>query len=441
MQVTEERINQLNMLGVEIESNKVVESDKEEILISRMQIPYLYEIPGLGITKSSVALEENLNEDEKRRFFYFIKSQVEYYEQIKKYLEKMLESKSSLLFLIPLCMIGLVIISISAGNHILLGISAVLVYYTWKFFPSQSSVDVQNKNICEDCLQQVQKLIEQYNNIDIATEKEIIEQISKQVDEITYKLAKEACGIEESDIKHHSTLDNNTEDKKSVVLSEFAFLQDEKLSGYKSLDKSYIDCYKIISSPDKQYYISPCLYIKYIFILEEKVETYSTFYDAIKNTKYGRDIQSFYYEDISKVSESDDEVRNYEVTRFEVAINSGDKILMNLKNDQTKEEFKKNENKNYEKKLKNAENDLKIAKDKQDKMEIDFAQDVLDKIKNNNPVKGKAQKDDNQTSEARRFANALKKKIKDLKKSVSEKIVTPEKVVTKDNPQSDKTNG
>jgi len=285
------------------------------------------------------------------------------------------------------------------------GVSLGLFVVTYKYFNPLSSVDVQNKQICENCLKYVQELIAKYANMDVATQSEILEQIEKQKNKIILKRAKEACGIEDSDIKS----------EKIVILDEFAFLQDVKLSGYKSLDKSYMERYKFIETEERKYYISPCLYIKYIFILNEKIETFSIFYDAIRDKTYGRDIQSFYYEDISKVSESDEEVNNFEVTKFEVAINSGDKILINLKNEQTIEQMKANSNTTYDKELEDANNNLKTATSENEKK---YAEEVIAKLKKQKKEEGEI--DVQVISTAILFSKNLKIKIKELKKSILE---------------------
>ena len=145
-----------------------------------------------------------------------------------------------------------------------------------------------------------------------------------------YEKAKESCGVEDSDIVGN--------DGKAIVLQEFAFLQSKKLSGYSKLNEDYIDTYWSTATGDL---MSSCYYVQYIFMLEDKIETYSTFYDIIQDKQVGKDVQSFYYSDISKISEVEEDIGLFGITKFEIAINSGDKIQINLKNQTTVDEMSK----------------------------------------------------------------------------------------------------
>lgn len=329
-------VKKLRTMGINSEvraSEKTLFEDKTRSVdfIKKINIPFLYRRSRYATLNSDQDIEEELELDEngKHRFYFFMRPPLSRYWRIIDALEEMKNStyaqdnmkQQSLLITLTIIMIALYPYDVTYS--ILVGL--VLIYSIYK-----KGFGRKVSGLMEAIDSKITYIKKSLMSNKRANYDNIVEVLNEQVYTKIYEKAKKSCGVEESEI-----IGNNG---KAIILQEFAFLQSKKLSGHSKLDQDYITTYWSVESGDL---VSSCYYLQYIFMLEDKIETYSTFYDVVQDKQFGKDVQSFYYTDISKISEIEEDIGMFEITKFEIAINSGDKIQINLKNQNTIDEMSK----------------------------------------------------------------------------------------------------
>lgn len=330
-------VDKLDYMGLDSDtkiSHAKIATDKSVTVdfINGIKVPFWYRKSRYWTLNSSedIEVELNLDTDNKKRFYYFMRPPVGRYLRIIDALEQMKKSSlargnsfhKKILIALAVALVISWLFSLLPITILIAGGLGYLIYTKGlgkKIDGLTEAINAKIKHIKSMALTKPR-----------AEHDDVSSLLHSQVQEKIYIKAKDSCAVEDTHI-----VGNNG---KAIILQEFAFLQSPKLSGYSKLDQDYIDAYWSTETGDL---VASCYYIQYIFMLEDKIETYSTFYDLIKDKQFGKDVQSFYYTDISKISEVEEDIGKFGITKFEIAINSGDKIQINLKNQNTIDEMAK----------------------------------------------------------------------------------------------------
>jgi len=364
---------------IDLESfdTKTLSFEDKEILekklfhtIESIKIPYWYQVNPSLIMTSFKPLDSDLNNDEKHLFHYFMRLPLSHYLKLKHLLETLLKNeqavgnkvgtqeikrrkKSSIgkiLFLISFISLGLGILIASTSNetfaysflYAFTSISLVVAFISSiieiiSYFFKKYEIPGMRETI-EKKLKELHQVTRRPTP---AHEKTIIKTIenasalpssSNTKGGEIYRKAMTACDIDENELK-----------SPPLFLKELAILQNPYISGYKQIAKTpYFKSLWL----GKSGALAACYYLQYIFMLEDKIEVFTTFYDVIKNSSIGKKIDSFYYKDISKIAFRESElVLGQEiiipVTTLEIVLESGEHLIFNIANESTNDFFSK----------------------------------------------------------------------------------------------------
>jgi len=169
------------------------------------------------------------------------------------------------------------------------------------------------------------------------------ELINNKIKNEIQQSAMKECDVDESDITYQSK--GGKTKGQAIILQDWSYIQDNRPSRLNEQNE------KALRFDRKGQLVSAVRSIQYIFLTEEKLDVFSTFYDFIADKHIGRRSNSFYYKDVSNVARRE-VYRPFfgrEVTGSEITLSaaSGDEISLTLMNEESirvfGEDFAKND--------------------------------------------------------------------------------------------------
>ncbi|WP_169629239.1 WD40 repeat domain-containing protein [Ferrimonas kyonanensis] len=162
--------------------------------------------------------------------------------------------------------------------------------------------------------------------------KGVLETMDRHINDTIETMALEECGLEREDIVYT----NN----EAIVLSDWALIQD--------LDKRAQVKSKLNYGNERSFWSSgsdgilfAVQYIQYIFLTEDKVDVFTTYYDFISGKCIGKEANAFYYKDVTNIAKRNVErggqstVNEKEISVTEIAlyVASGERIRLTILNE------------------------------------------------------------------------------------------------------------
>jgi len=158
--------------------------------------------------------------------------------------------------------------------------------------------------------------------------------LAKKIATKVRKVALEECGLDEEDL---------TGEGLPEYLNEWALLQ-PKSSILNMVDADNLDAFWVARDREPLFAVQ---HIQFIFPGKNKLDTFSCFYDVIKDKLYGKSAHAFFYRDVTNVMKrdvprevafSEDEMHATEVT---LSVASGENITVTIRNEETNEQIHK----------------------------------------------------------------------------------------------------
>ncbi|NOJ24166.1 hypothetical protein [Vibrio coralliilyticus] len=145
------------------------------------------------------------------------------------------------------------------------------------------------------------------------------------------QMARDECGLEKEDIIYT--------DHQAIVLKDWALIQDQ---GRRKQVMS-----KLNTNNENSFWsasgemLFAVQFIQYIFLTEDKVDVFTTYYDFISNRCLGREANAFYYKDVTNIAKREVERKGQstfnasDVSATEIALSvaSGEKIRLTILNE------------------------------------------------------------------------------------------------------------
>ncbi|SDJ23178.1 Nucleoporin Nup120/160 [Ferrimonas sediminum] len=160
----------------------------------------------------------------------------------------------------------------------------------------------------------------------------VMETMDRHINDTIEAMAMEECGLEREDIVYTN--------HESIVLSDWALIQD--------LDKRAQVKSKLNYGNERSFWSSgsdgilfAVQYIQYIFLTEDKVDVFTTYYDFISGKCIGKEANAFYYKDVTNIAKRNVErggqstVNEKEISVTEIAlyVASGERIRLTILNE------------------------------------------------------------------------------------------------------------
>jgi len=160
--------------------------------------------------------------------------------------------------------------------------------------------------------------------------------INQKIKNEIQQIAMQECDVDESDITYQSKGDKTKGNKtkgKAIILQDWSFIQENRPS------RLNVQNEQALRFDIKGQLVSAVRSIQYIFLTEEKLDVFSTYYDFIADKHIGRRSNSFYYKDVSNVARREvyRPLFGREVTGSEITLSaaSGDEISLTLMNEES----------------------------------------------------------------------------------------------------------
>jgi len=396
-------------------------------IVNKINIPYQYKANFFRVISSNTALDNDLPNDAKKRFHYFMHQNHLFYERMNNILKQLLDTtlvkgKPWLWFIYG---VGVLMAFFFYFSHHPVYSVIISIFLVFVFINFGAGLPISGLR---------RAIIKKINQLKTITKRketiseEELEKLMTRAFSTEIKNGNPQGKILKSALRN---CDIEIDDLTSspILLKEIAMLQSRFVSGYRQVDKkSYFHAWWISHVLG---IVSAIYYVKVIFLLKDKVEIYSSFYDIVTEKEIGKDIQSFYYKDIAKVSESDDYINitddiDIPVTQFKISLNSSDKISFNFANDETDNFFKSHreisieeENGKMEVQSQNIQNEIDVLKQDlaqasgEEKTEIENEIKNLEKILEGKELQFSNQEIHDKVSD---FSIALKNIVKQHKK-------------------------
>lgn len=145
--------------------------------------------------------------------------------------------------------------------------------------------------------------------------------------------ALEECGLEREDIIY--------EGNQAITMKDWALIQDD--------DKRKQVTSKLNPSNEISFWSSggelvfAVEYIQYIFLTEDKIDVFTTYYDYISGKSFGKEANAFYYKDVTNISKREVErvgqpifnASEISATEITLSVASGEKIRLTLFNEES----------------------------------------------------------------------------------------------------------
>jgi len=170
----------------------------------------------------------------------------------------------------------------------------------------------------------------------VYSDSEATDLISDKISGKVRKIAMSECGLEEDDL---------TGEDLPEYLSEWAILQAPDDEVMAMLDKDNRNAFRITRDNS---FIFAIQHIQFIFPGRNKLDTFSCYYDVIRDKIYGKSAHAFFYRDVTNVSKRDTHRQHFKdifgkalgASEITLSVASGDNITVTIRNEETVEQIR-----------------------------------------------------------------------------------------------------
>ncbi|MEJ2741535.1 MAG: WD40 repeat domain-containing protein [Gammaproteobacteria bacterium] len=139
------------------------------------------------------------------------------------------------------------------------------------------------------------------------------------------------CGLQQADIIHP--------DQKPIVLKDWALIQDHDKRERMSSKLNLCNAQSFWSASDD--ILFAVQYVQYLFLTQDKIDVFTTYYDFITDQCMGKATNAFYYKDVTNIAKREVErtgcsacpTTPLSATEITLSIASGEKISITLLNE------------------------------------------------------------------------------------------------------------
>lgn len=173
------------------------------------------------------------------------------------------------------------------------------------------------------------KTIPIVQNPQIFSDNTVPQKIQKIIEGELEILALEECGIDREDIIYT--------DNSSIILKDWALIQ--------NVEKRKEVISKININNEQSFWAAngemlfAAQYIQYIFLTEDKIDVFTTYYDFISGKCIGKEANAFYYKDVTNIAKREVERhldgKGVSATEITLAVASGEKIQLTIQNNES----------------------------------------------------------------------------------------------------------
>ncbi|WP_028108376.1 WD40 repeat domain-containing protein [Ferrimonas futtsuensis] len=162
--------------------------------------------------------------------------------------------------------------------------------------------------------------------------RKVSEAINHQIDNKLKQMAMDECGLEKKEIIYT--------DHEAIVLADWALIQDDDKRRQVKSKLNLSNELSFWTGADKQILFA-VQYVQYIFLTEDKVDVFTTYYDFIAGKCIGKEANAFYYKDVTNVAKRDvDRSNGYNAdngsisaTEITLSVASGERIRLTILNE------------------------------------------------------------------------------------------------------------
>ncbi|GAA4899396.1 hypothetical protein [Ferrimonas pelagia] len=163
--------------------------------------------------------------------------------------------------------------------------------------------------------------------------KRVAQAIDRKIDTDLKLMAMDECGLEKEDIIYT--------DHEAIVLKDWALIQDdEKRQQVES--KLHLGNARSFWSGANRPILFAVQYVQYIFLTEDKVDVFTTYYDFIAGKCIGKEANAFYYKDVTNIAKREvdrgniygNEDNSLSATEIALSVASGEKIRLTILNEE-----------------------------------------------------------------------------------------------------------
>lgn len=164
------------------------------------------------------------------------------------------------------------------------------------------------------------------NDLSMYSGKKVSETIENVINNNLEKIAMDACGITREEIVF--------KDQESIKLRDWALIQDIPEHTRKKLSEHNLGSFWW--TPEGEI-IFAVQFIQFIFLTQDKLDVFTTFYDFITEKAVQKEAHAFYYRDVTNISKRDVDrkgtVKEFEATEIVLAVSSGKQIQLVVLNE------------------------------------------------------------------------------------------------------------